>query len=112
MDGLSHSGVAESQGVAVGQVGGAFLPCLHFSSLKKEELTVLPFSSQTLPGHICQRCAPTIPEVGWIRRLTLWGDKKMAWRPSIVARENGLESAEYERVRPPFPPSLPSSFLA
>ncbi|BGP18858.1 hypothetical protein JCM10213_003513 [Rhodosporidiobolus nylandii] len=56
----------------------------------------------SLPSHICQRCAPTMPAAKWLRILELSGGENAKgkstskWTPKIMAREDGLQSADYE----------------
>ncbi|GAA5835472.1 hypothetical protein JCM11251_005244 [Rhodosporidiobolus azoricus] len=52
-------------------------------------------AADTVPGETCQCCAPNMPAARWIRQLVL-GIK--TWSTKIIAREDGLESAAYERA--------------
>ncbi|GAA5977088.1 hypothetical protein JCM11641_001296 [Rhodosporidiobolus odoratus] len=50
----------------------------------------------TIPDHICESCAPTMPSAEWIRRWMLTGGSTPKWRNQVFAREQGLASASYE----------------
>ncbi|GAA5896190.1 hypothetical protein JCM6882_008514 [Rhodosporidiobolus microsporus] len=53
----------------------------------------------TIPSQDCQCCAPLMPDATWIRQFKFQdGAKSKKWQIKIIAREDGLESAEYERA--------------
>ncbi|GAA5872529.1 hypothetical protein JCM8547_006937 [Rhodosporidiobolus lusitaniae] len=54
----------------------------------------------SISEHTCNRCAPVMPDAQFIRRLTIQslGKPTAKWIAKISACEDGLESANYEKL--------------